>query len=134
MHTKSLRGLVLTSIILSTSVSCSDAVAPTVDSVAGAYSATLFLAEGTDVLAAGGSLTLALTPSGEVDGQLVIPASVGGPLDADMAGTYQLMGNNISFDQAADTFVRDATWTWSDGELSGTFGSPSDGVSVRLER
>jgi len=112
---------------------CSDAVAPTLENVPGSYTATSFVAEGTDILAAGGSLTLVLSGAGSVSGNLFVPASVGGPLDADMAGTYEIVGSRIVIDQDADTFVRDATWSWSDGVLTGSFGG-SAGVTVRMER
>lgn len=117
-----------------TGAGCSETVAPTLDSVAGSYSATSFQADGADVLAAGGSLTLELTSSGAVTGDMFVPASVGGPFDADMAGTYEIVGSNIIFDQDADTFVRDAEWMWSDGTLTGSFGSAPDEVLVRMER
>jgi len=77
---------------------------------------------------------MTLTSSGAVTGSLSIPASVGGPLEADMAGTYVIEGSSITFDQDADTFVRDADWTWSNGVLTGSFGPASGGISVRLER
>lgn len=113
---------------------CSDPVAPTVDSVAGSYTAASFQAEGTNILAAGGSLTLVLTPVGQVSGQFSLPASVGGPLEADMAGTYELDGSRIVIEQEADTFVRDAAWSWVDGALTGSYGSGPNAVTVRMVR
>lgn len=124
----------LAGIMVLAATACSDPVAPTPDLVAGSYMATSFQAEGNDVLAAGGSLTLVLTASGGVTGNLFVPASVGGPLNADMAGTYEITGSNITFDQAADTFVRDATWSWSNGVLTGSFGPTASGVTVQMER
>ena len=116
-------------------VSCqSDPVAPTLELLAGSYSATAFEAEGVDILAAGGSLVLILSDDGTVGGELSLTAQAGGPIQADMAGTYALIGNRLTFDQVADTFVRDADWTWADGVLDGTFGSGASTVSVRLER
>lgn len=113
---------------------CSDPAAPTVESVAGSYTAASFQAEGTDVLAAGGSLTLVLTPTGQLTGQFLLPASVGGPLDADMAGTYELDGNRILIEQEADTFVRDAEWRWDDGVLTGSYGTGANAVTIRMMR
>lgn len=97
----------------------SDATAPTMADVAGDYSATSFVGAGFDVLAEGGSLDMTLGADGSVAGGMIIPASAGGPFQADMAGTYTLSGNNLTFQQAADTFVRDATWTWSRAPWTG---------------
>lgn len=113
---------------------CSDPAAPTVESVAGSYTATSFQAEGTDVLAAGGSLALVLTSTGQMTGQFLLPASVGGPLDSDMAGTYELDGNRILIEQEADTFVRDAEWRWDDGVLTGSYGTGPKAVTIRMMR
>lgn len=111
-----------------------DPVTPTLELVAGTYEATSFTAEGQDILAAGGSLTLTLDTDGTVSGNLFVPESVGGPIDADMAGTFVLTGSSITIEQAADTFVRDTDWTWSNGALQGTFTGSSGTVSVVLER
>lgn len=108
----------------------SNALAPTLENIAGTYEATSFVGGGNDVLAAGGSLTLILGTDFSVAGTLFVPASVGGPFTADMTGTFTLSGNTLTISQSADSFVRDADWTWDDGTLEGTFG---DGA-VRLER
>jgi len=100
----------------------------------GTYEANVFLVTPAgqspiDVLDAGGSLTLTLSASGATTGSLVVPASItGGPeLVADMAGTATVTGLTLTFDQAADTFVRDLAWsrtgaTFSvnDQDVSGT--------------
>jgi len=65
---------------------------------------------------------------------MFVPAAVGGPLQADMAGTYTLAENSITISQEADTFVRDAAWTWSDGVLDGEWSGGGITVSVQLER
>ncbi len=123
-------------ILLGTGIGCSDPVAPTPESVAGTYSAVSFRVQGSNVLSAGGSLTLSLTTAGAVSGRLFVPESVGGPLDANMTGTYEIVDRRLVFDQEADTFVRDAEWTWEDGVLAGVFVSASSGaeVVVRMER
>lgn len=107
---------------------------PTMAEVAGDYQATQLTGGGYDVLALGGSLDLTLGADGSLAGRLVIPPAAGGPLDEDMAGTYTLTGNTLTFDQAADTFVRDATWTWSSGVITGTWTGGGTSASVRLER
>lgn len=135
MRTWSTRGRIVLSLIVVNGSSCgSDPVAPTLESIAGAYAATSFVAEGNDILTAGGSLSLVLAADGTVTGTFFIPASVGGPFEADMVGTYSLSGSTLTFQQAADTFVRDAEWTWSSGVLEGAFGTGDSAVAVRLER
>jgi len=122
-------------VVLATLVGCgSDALAPTLRNVAGTYVATVLLGPGDDVLAAGGSLTLTLGVDGSVAGSFFIPASLGGPTTADMAGTFTLSGNTVTFSQAADTFVRDVTWTWEDGILEANWDTGVGSASARLER
>lgn len=99
--------------------------------VEGSWTADSFIAEGVDVLAAGASLTLILD-DGQVSGSLDVPEAVGGPATADMAGSYEVDGAVVRFTQAADTFVRDAVWTWSGDVMEGVFGSGA--VTVRLVR
>lgn len=67
-----------------------------------------------DALAAGGTLTIAISGSTATTGTLSLPASVtgGAPLNASMAGRAFLSstGTEVTFTQTADTFVRDLTW------------------------
>lgn len=88
------------------------------DSVAGSYVATAFMVTPTgqspiDVLQAGGSLRITIAADSTSTGSLHIPASATGSTDfvADMTGTALVTASTVSFDQAADTFVRDLTWT-----------------------
>ena len=68
-----------------------------------------------DVLGAGGSMTLTIGSNNAVTGTLVVPGSVtgGAPLSESMAGTAARDGDEVTFTQSADTFVRDLTWTLS---------------------
>jgi len=112
----------------------SDPVSLTTTDVAGTYLSTRFEADGVDILSAGGSLVLVLAIDGMVSGSMVIPAEIAGePLDVDMAGTYTVDGDRLSFQQSGDSFVRDAEWTWSDGVLEGNYRGTGD-VFVRLAR
>lgn len=96
----------------------------------GAYQATRFTAISggttTDVLTAGGSLRITLTPQGTTSGRLFIPGSVTGEgdFDSDLTGTWTQSGSTIQFDHAADTFVRDMPFTIQGSTLVGdrTFG------------
>lgn len=112
-----------------------------VEDIQGSYSATTFTLTPTgqapvNVLTSGGSLTLNLAAGGSSSGQLVIPAGLNGgtALTASMAGTFALSGTTVTFDQAADTFVRDMDFTVSGRTLQGsaTFGGAA--VSVTLTR
>jgi hypothetical protein len=114
--------------------SCADPAGPRVSDIIGTYEATVMIAEGQDVLAAGGSLTLEFQGTGLVFGSLFVPASVGGPLAADMTGTWALVDRTLIVDQTEDTFVRDAVWIWDDDVIDGTCCSGSPTVTVRLER
>jgi len=107
---------------------------PTIQNIAGSYSATSFTGGGYDVLALGGNLQLTLGVDGSLAGELNVPASAGGPLLADMAGTYTINGNRLTFEQQADTFVRDATWTWTNAVLNGYWAGGGETATVRLER
>jgi hypothetical protein len=84
--------------------------------VAGNYAATEFVTTGssgqTNQILAGSTLFLYLLANGNVSGQLHMAASGGNPAsDTDMTGTWTQTGNTISFSQAADTFVRNMTFT-----------------------
>ncbi len=113
-----------------------DGFSPTVETVAGSYSAasfTLGSPAGTiDLLALGSVVTVTLAPDGSTSGQLLVPggAEDGGDLDADLTGTWTLDGSTVTFNQAADTFIRDAEFTAAENRLTGegTF----DGQTVRL--
>jgi len=112
-------------------VSCGDdGFNPTVDEVAGAYQATTFTFDGgsgpTDLLAIGASVTITFAPDGTTSGRMLVPgvAAGGEDLDADLAGTWTLSGTTVTFDQAADTFMRDVQFTAEPSRLraQGTFG------------
>ena len=66
-----------------------------------------------DVLAAGGTLSITVASDHSTTGSLSIPASLNGgtPFIADMAGTATLSGSSVHFQQSADSFVKDLTWT-----------------------
>jgi hypothetical protein len=114
--------------------SCADPAGPRVSDIIGTYEATMLVAEGEDVLAAGGTLTLEFQGTGLVFGTLFVPASAGGPLTADMTGTWGLVDRTLVIDQSEDTFVRDAVWIWDDDVIDGTCCSASPTVTVRMER
>lgn len=99
-------------------------VGPARSPIAGSWRATTFRVTPTgqqpiDVLAAGGTFTIDVALDGATTGQLVIPPSVGGSIVVQsMAGTATLTGTTVRFQQSADTFVRDAAWTYGGNTLS----------------
>jgi hypothetical protein len=68
----------------------------------------------TDHLARGASLTITLNPDGTTSGRMFVPggAEDGGNLDLSLAGTFLFddATDEITFDHAADTFLRDVTF------------------------
>lgn len=114
-----------------------DPVSPA--NAAGTYHATTFRAiEGsttTNVLAAGGSISLVLTPQGTTTGHLFVPASVTGDvdIDEDLAGTWTQSGGIVQLNHNADTFLRDMPFTVDGARLVGdeTFGTLR--IQVTLE-
>ena len=97
-------------------VGCTDITSMSRNGPVGDYSAIILMSTensvATNVLANGGTFTLILNANGTTNGRLHILASETRPaLDADMAGTWTRNGTHVEFTQAADTFVRDMTFT-----------------------
>lgn len=110
---------------------------PTVDNVAGTYSATTFTANTTatgtvDLLALGASVTVTLAPDGSTTGNLFVPGIVvgGADVDEDLTGTWTLSGSTVTFNQTADTFIRDLDFAATENQLTseGVF----DGATLRI--
>ena len=98
---------------------------PTVDNVSGSYSASSFTvtsSAGTlDLLDLGATADVTLAANGTTTGRLFVPggAEGGGDLDEDLTGTWSLSGSTVTFNQTADTFIRDAPFTASQNRLTG---------------
>ncbi len=134
MRSSTLRGASLALTI--TLAACGDDFSPTVENVAGSYSASTFTyrtdAGTTDLLAAGAVVSIDLAEDGTTTGEIFVEdgGEGGGDLEADLAGTWTLEGSTVTFDQAADTFIRDLEFTADEDVLDGedTF----DDVTIRL--
>ena len=106
-------------------LACSDAFKPNIENVAGAYNLqsliTTDVTDTTDWVAAGTTLSLALNTNGTTTGHIFAPgAGVGGSdFEADLAGTWTLTGDTVTFTQTADTFLRDMAFTARENRLSG---------------
>lgn len=102
-----------------------DTAEPDVETVPGTYQTVTFLAdiegEIVDVMAAGGLIEMTLADDGTVSGRFLVPEALAGDdgenLTYDLAGTYTVVGDAVTFTQDADTFIRDVTWTFDDGAL-----------------
>jgi hypothetical protein len=102
-----------------------DSFSPTVETVAGSYSARSFTLTSsvgtTDLLALGSTVAITLAPDGTTSGRLFVPggAEDGSDLDLDLVGTWTLTGNSVTFNQAADSFIRDVEFTADRNRLTG---------------
>lgn len=97
-------------------IGCNDITSLSKDGPAGDYTAIILVTTENSVptneLAMGGSFTINLDRNGTTTGHLHIVASGANPaFDADMAGTWTKIGDEVEFTQAADSFVRDMTFT-----------------------
>jgi hypothetical protein len=98
-----------------------DGFNPTVDDVAGSYTATTFTLGAVDLLALGASATATLDADGTTTGRLVVPDPSGGDegLDEDLAGTWTLSGTTVTFSQSASTLITDVDFAVGPNTLTG---------------
>ena len=103
---------------------CSDDNGTDISDVAGSYEATTFVVtpdgEGPiDVIAAGGFINITINSNGTTTGDMFLPASVAGTDQAfSMDGTASIVGSEqVAFDQVADSFFRELTFTIEAEEL-----------------
>ncbi len=121
-------------------VACSDAFKPTIDNVAGDYSVqtltTTDTSGTTDWVTAGATWTMSLAANGTTTGHLFIPGAGPGGADfnADMAGTWALADDSIYFDQVADSFVRDMSFSALENRLTGDHTFTDTRVRVSLTK
>jgi hypothetical protein len=125
-------------------MACGEGFSPTVDTVAGAYTATqltLIQQPGIpghatfDLLADGGSLTLTLLSQGAVAGRIFVPnGQEGGNVDLSLTGTWDLAGDRATLHLNAGTFLDDLELTASENQLVGMYTSEVAVVHVRLQK
>ena len=101
-----------------------DPLGPTVDDVAGSYSASVFTlnsGEGEfDLLALGATVTATLDPDGTTSGRLFVPGvGEGGNVDEDLAGTWTLEGTTVTFSPTASTLISDVDFAVGPNTLTG---------------
>jgi len=121
-----LLALVLFTLASSAIVGCGSDAPNQPSSIAGVYTATVFRVTPTgqptiDVVAQGGTLSITIASDNTASGTLSLPASVAGtPFTASMTGTVVQTGTTVRFEQTADTFVRDLTFTVVGNTLQAT--------------
>jgi hypothetical protein len=110
----------VTLFLLGMSAACGGSDAPTTTttpSIVGSYKATVFQVTPAgqpmiDVLAKGGTLSMVIAADNSTTGSLSLPPSIlGSPFSATLTGTAVQTGNTVKFQQTADTFIRDLTFT-----------------------
>lgn len=135
--------VVLSTVLIAAAFGCSSDDGDGAPGPEGSYAATaLTLSAGggdTNLLAEGAELNMVLTSSGTTSGTLVVPAAYtesGTEESFSLIGTYTYNAStgDVTFDQAADTFVRDATWTLDGNELHGEFVSSGSTIEAVLTR
>jgi hypothetical protein len=113
-----------------------DTFSPTVESVAGSYTAsslTLVSSVGTtDLLALGSTVAISLDANGITSGRLFVPGGDddGSDLDVDLAGTWTLSGSTVTFNQPGDSFIREVEFTAGPDQLNGE--GEFSGAIIRL--
>jgi hypothetical protein len=127
---------------LSSVAACGDSTSPS-EGVAGTYHATqidiTFPGEQPiDVIAAGGSVDIVLTPQGTTTGTLVVPAEFteDGIEDdvIDLAGTFTIAGNALTFHGQGDSFIPESEWTIGNDVLTHTRNEPEGTLELTLTR
>lgn len=115
----------LAPLLLAVLAGCGDSSGPSASSYVGVYTATVFTITPepfppVDVLAGGGTLTIEIAADSTVTGQLFIPAAITGDddLSESMAGVATITRTTVTFDQGADTFIRDLTFSRHPGYLA----------------
>jgi hypothetical protein len=101
-----------------------DGFSPTVDDVAGSYTASAFtLTSGSgdlDLLALGATVIATLDADGTTSGRLQVPGVGGAPaVDEDLAGTWSLSGTTVTFSPSASSLLSDVDFAVGPNTLTG---------------
>jgi hypothetical protein len=120
------------------SAGCSESTSVT--ELVGLYQATEFTVTTngtmTDWIAKGASLQLILDANQTSAGTLFVPGgnSDGSDFTADLSGTWTIEDGKVTFDQAADTFVRNTPFTVAGNTLVGDQMFGTSRVHITLTR
>jgi hypothetical protein len=98
-----------------------DSLGPTVDDVAGSYTATTFTVNELNLLAIGASVSATLDADGTTTGRLLVPGGGegGSDLDEDLTGTWELTGSTVTFSQTGSSLITDVEFAVGPGTLAG---------------
>jgi hypothetical protein len=102
-----------------------DSFSPTVDTVAGSYTATTFTLSTVvgeiNLLAGGATVTLDLAADRTTTGRLFVPNGNddGTDLDEDLTGTWSLNGSTVTFEHSAESPIPDIDFTATANQLTG---------------
>jgi hypothetical protein len=102
-----------------------DGFNPTMDDVAGSYTASAFtLTSGNgefDLLALGANVTAVLNADGTTTGRLQVPGGVegAGAIDQDLAGTWSLSGTTVTFTPSESSLLTDVDFAVGPNTLTG---------------
>ena len=110
-----------------------DPSGPSPEEIAGSYEATaLLFSDGEDqrnLLQEGAFVDITMHADGTTEGDLFIPALTGGaPLQADLAGTWEVERDLVTFHPDAGTLLSDAPFLWGGDGVLGTRFYTEDGV------
>jgi hypothetical protein len=140
-----MRGITMTRLIAFSALAflgcdSDDPFTPSVDNVAGTYTATTFTTTAagvtTDHLAAGASVELTLSADGSTSGRLFVPdaGEEGGDFEANLVGSWTIDDQSVVLDHDADTFLRDVTFTAARNRLTAERTFVTTTVRVVLNR
>ena len=140
MHVTRASRFLLAAATLAIASGCADDPNVPPPGVPGVYRATTFTVSSggpaVNLLAAGASLSMTLFPNHTTTGRLIIPAALtgGDAVDEDLAGSWQQSHDTVSFDGAADTFVRDVPFVVGANSLRGEYTPPGGHLVVTLSK
>ena len=122
-------------------IGCGNSFSATEANVAGDYHVTAFTTSDSAtsvnwMTVPGTVFTISLAANGTTTGHIFVPGggTGGADLDADMAGTWVLTGDIITFNQAADTFVRNVAFIASKNRLTGDQQFTTTRVRITLSK
>ena len=93
---------------------------PTMEDVAGSYTASTFTLSSVDLLALGATVTATLGADGTTTGRLFVPGLAGNEdIDEDLEGTWSLSGTTVTFSPSASTVLTDVDFAAGPNTLTG---------------
>ena len=125
----------LSVLVLSACGGGGDSFSPSIENVAGTYSATTFTitstAGSTNLLLLGATVTVTLASDGTSSGHLHVPGDdQGTDVDENLAGTWTLSGNTVTFSQSTSSLIEGAEFTAERDVLRGS--GVINGLSILL--